>query len=52
MLSVRDQNFTLEDIKIEIFFPEKFQNSNLSVNVGEFEFEGKEKTKVLYNSKR
>lgn len=28
----------MEDVKIKVFFPPNFQNSNLSVNTGEFEF--------------
>ncbi len=36
--AVKDVYYPLEDVKIRVLFPEGFQNSNLSVNIGEFEF--------------
>jgi hypothetical protein len=38
--SVRETHYPLEDVEIRICFPEGFQNSNLSVNLGDFEFKG------------
>jgi hypothetical protein len=38
LIQVRDLFFPLEDVNIKIAFPENFQNSNLSVNIGDFDF--------------
>jgi hypothetical protein len=43
---VKELIYPMEDVEIRIFFPEGFQNSNLSVNVGDFEFSGSKSDKV------
>jgi hypothetical protein len=39
LVNVRDMVFPLEDVRIMLNFPENFQNSSLSTNIGEFDFE-------------
>jgi hypothetical protein len=39
--------YPLEDVEIKIFFPQNYNNSNLSVNVGEFEFNQKSENKIV-----
>lgn len=36
---IRDVYYSIEDIEIKIFFPKGFNNSNLSVSLGEFDYD-------------
>ncbi len=36
---VRDIYYTVEDIEIKVYIPKGFNNSNLSVSVGEFDYD-------------
>lgn len=39
---VKEIFYQLEDVKIKILFPKSIENSNLSANFGDFEFDAKE----------
>jgi hypothetical protein len=45
LVAIRDMFYPLEDIEIKILVPENYNNSNLSVNIGEFEFKQKSENK-------
>ncbi len=44
---IKDTFFPIEDVEIKILFPVNFNNSNLSVNLGEFEFKQITENKVV-----
>ena len=45
-VSVKDTFYDLIDFSIKLYFPEYYENSSLSANNGEFEFDNKQKHKV------
>ena len=44
---IGDVFYPIEDVEINIFFPQNYTNSNLSVNLGEFEFNQKSENKLI-----
>lgn len=42
LVQVKEAFAPIEDINLKVYFPQSSQNSNLSVNLGEFEFNAKE----------
>jgi len=44
---IKDTFFPIEDVEIKILFPVNFSNSNLSVNIGDFEFKQRTENKVF-----
>ena len=44
---IKDTFFPIEDVEIKILFPINFNNCNLSVNIGDFEFKQRTENKVI-----
>ena len=48
--AVRDVLYPLHDLNVKVFFPDGYQNSNLSVNLGDLEFSQKSQKENNANS--
>ncbi len=47
-VAVKDTFYELVDLNVKLHFPEFYDNSSLSANIGEFEFDNKDRQKVNF----